>query len=146
MVILMRTYSAKPGEVERNWYVVDASDETLGRLASRIAVVLRGKHKPQFTPHVDTGDYIVVINAEKVAVTGNKLNDKMYYKHTGYIGNLKEKNLKTLLDDHPEQAIELAVKGMLPKNPLGRAMYRKLKVYAGAEHPHTAQQPLPLDI
>jgi large subunit ribosomal protein L13 len=141
----MKTFSAKPHEVKRDWYIVDAEGKTLGRLASEVASRLRGKHKPEFTPHVDTGDYIVVVNAEKIGVTGNKLNDKMYYRHTGYIGNLKQKNLKTLLDDTPERAIEFAVKGMLPKNSLGRDMYRKLKVYAGTEHPHTAQQPQPLE-
>lgn len=141
----MKTFSAKPHEVKRDWYIVDAEGKTLGRLASEVASRLRGKHKPEFTPHVDTGDYIVVINAEKIGVTGNKLNDKMYYRHTGYIGNLKQKNLKTLLDDTPERAIEFAVKGMLPKNSLGRDMYRKLKVYAGTDHPHTAQQPQPLE-
>ncbi len=142
----MKTFSAKPHEVKRDWYIVDAEGKTLGRLASELARRLRGKHKPEYTPHVDTGDYIVVVNAEKIHVTGKKLDDKIYYRHTGYIGNLKEKNLRTLLDEHPEQVIELAVKGMLPKNPLGRAMYRKLKVYAGTEHPHTAQQPQALEI
>ncbi len=141
----MKTFSAKPHEVKRDWYIVDAEGQTLGRLASEVASRLRGKHKPEFTPHVDTGDYIVVVNAEKIVVTGNKLNDKMYYRHSGYIGSLKQKNLKTLLDDTPERAIEFAVKGMLPKNSLGRDMYRKLKVYAGTEHPHTAQQPQPLE-
>ena len=142
----MKTFSAKAHEVERDWYVVDADGKTLGRMATEIARRLRGKHKAEFTPHVDTGDYIVVINAEKVHVTGNKLADKMYYRHTGYIGNLKEQNLETLLAEHPERAIEYAVKGMLPRNPLGRAVYRKLKVYAGSEHPHEAQQPKVLDL
>ena len=142
----MKTFSAKAHEVERDWYIVDADGKTLGRMATEIARRLRGKHKAEFTPHVDTGDYIVVINAEKVRVTGNKLADKMYYRHTGYIGNLKEQNLETLLVEHPERAIEYAVKGMLPKNPLGRAVYRKLKVYAGSEHPHEAQQPKVLDL
>ncbi|MGV6818756.1 MAG: 50S ribosomal protein L13 [Thiotrichales bacterium] len=142
----MKTFSAKPAEVKRDWYVVDATDKTLGRLASEIALRLRGKHKPVYTPHVDTGDYIVVVNAEKIAVTGNKLSDKTYYRHTGYIGNLKSITLDKLLQKAPERAIENAVKGMLPKNPLGRAMFKKLKVYAGAEHNHAAQQPKPLEI
>ena len=135
------TVSANPAEVRRAWFLVDADGKTLGRLASEIASRLRGKHKPQYTPHVDTGDYIVVINAEKVRVTGNKLQDKMYYRHTGFVGNLKSTNLAKLLDTKPEQAIELAVKGMLPRGPLGRAMYKKLHVYAGGEHRHQAQQP-----
>ena len=142
----MKTISAKKESVTRDWYVVDATDKTLGRLSTEIANRLRGKHKPEFTPHVDTGDYIVVINAEKIHVTGNKLSDKIYYRHTGYIGNLKQTNLEKLLAEHPERAIENAVKGMLPRNPLGRAMYRKLKVYAGAEHPHSAQQPQVLEL
>jgi large subunit ribosomal protein L13 len=125
---------------------VDAEGKTLGRLASEIARRLRGKHKPQFTPHVDTGDYMVVINAEKVRVTGNKLNDKMYYRHTGYVGHLRSRSLQQMLDEHPERVIETAVKGMLPRNPLGRAMLRKLKVYAGPEHRHQAQQPQPLQV
>ncbi len=142
----MKTFSAKPQEVERDWFVVDAAGKTLGRMATELARRLRGKHKPVYTPHVDTGDYIVVINAEQVAVTGNKMKDKMYHKHTGYIGNLKSKNLETVLSEHPERVIEDAVKGMLPKNPLGRAMFKKLKVYAGSEHPHGAQQPQALEI
>jgi len=142
----MKTFSAKPQTVQRDWFVVDASGKTLGRLCTELARRLRGKHKPTYTPHVDTGDYLVVINAEKIAVTGNKLQDKMYHRFTGHIGNLKSENLSTMLDKHPERAIEIAVKGMLPKNPLGRAMYRKLKVYAGPNHPHTAQQPQALDI
>ena len=142
----MKTMSAKPETVQRDWFVVDATDKTLGRLSSELAFRLRGKHKTSFTPHVDTGDYFVVINAEKIAVTGNKLNDKMYHRFTGYIGNLKTTPLKDLLAKHPERVIEIAVKGMLPKNPLGRAMFRKLKVYAGADHPHTAQQPQALDL
>ena len=142
----MKTYSAKPESVKRDWYVVDASGKTLGRLATELANRLRGKHKPEYTPHVETGDYIVVINADKVAVTGNKANDKMYYRHTGYPGGLKEANFATLQAEKPEMIIEKAVKGMLPRNPLGRAMYRKLKVYAGTEHPHTAQQPQQLEI
>jgi large subunit ribosomal protein L13 len=142
----MKTFSAKAETVKRDWLVVDADGKTLGRLCSEVARRLRGKHKPEFTPHVDTGDYIVVVNAEKVAVTGNKLQDKQYHRFTGYVGNLKTTNLKDLLATHPERAIEFAVKGMLPKNPLGRAMFRKLKVYRGAEHPHTAQQPKALEI
>ena len=142
----MKTFSAKPAEVTRQWFIIDAADKTLGRLSTEIAHRLRGKHKPEYTPHVDTGDYIVVINAEKVRVTGNKLNDKMYYRHTGYIGNLKSTNLKDLLNTHPERVIESAVKGMLPKNPLGRAMFKNLKVYAGSEHKHHSQQPESLEI
>lgn len=142
----MKTVSAKPETVKRDWFVVDASGKTLGRLATELARRLRGKHKPIFTPHVDTGDYLVVVNAEKVAVTGNKLQDKMYHRFTGYIGNLKSTSLRDMLASHPERAIEIAVKGMLPKNPLGRAMFRKLKVYKGADHPHAAQQPQALDI
>lgn len=140
------TPSTRPQDVQHDWYVIDAENKTLGRLATEVARRLRGKHKPEYTPHVDTGDYIVVVNAEKVAVTGNKMADKMYYRHTGYIGNLKSTNLADLLAKHPERVIEIAVKGMLPKNPLGRAMYRKLKVYAGGEHPHTAQQPVALEL
>ncbi len=142
----MKTFSAKAENVKRDWYVVDASGKTLGRLASEIAKRLRGKHKPEYTPHVDTGDYIVVINASQVRVTGRKATDKMYYRHTGYIGNLKSISFDKLLASKPERVIELAVKGMLPRNPLGRAMFRKLRVYAGAEHDHVAQQPAPLDI
>ncbi len=142
----MTTVSTKPAEVRREWYLVDATDKTLGRLSSEIARRLRGKHKPEYTPHVDTGDYIVVINAEKIHVTGNKLADKMYYHHTGYIGNLKSISLGKLLDKAPERVIEKAVKGMMPKNILGRAMFKKLRVYAGTEHGHEAQQPKPLDI
>ena len=140
------TISAKAETVTREWLLVDATDKTLGRLASEIALRLRGKHKAIYTPHVDTGDYIVVINAEKVVVTGNKAKDKMYYRVSGYISGLKSKSFNTMIAESPEQVIEIAVKGMLPRNPLGRAMYRKLKVYAGSEHPHTAQQPLPLNI
>ena len=142
----MKTISAKPESVKRDWYVVDASNKTLGRLCSEIALRLRGKHKTIFTPHVDTGDYIVVVNAEKIHVTGAKLDDKKYHRFTGYIGNLKTTSLKDLLAAHPERVIEIGVKGMLPKNPLGRAMFKKLKVYAGAEHPHTAQQPKALEL
>ena len=142
----MKTVSANAQTVKRDWYIVDATDKTLGRLASELAHRLRGKHKPVYTPHCDTGDYLVVVNAEKVAVTGNKLQDKQYHRFTGYIGNLKTMSLRDLLATHPERALEKAVKGMLPKNPLGRAMARKLKVYKGAEHPHTAQQPQALNI
>ena len=142
----MKTYSAKPESVKRDWYVVDATGKTLGRLATEVATRLRGKHKPEFTPHVDTGDYIVVINADKVTVTGKKTTDKIYYSHTGYPGGLKQANFATLQAEKPEMIIEKAIKGMLPRNPLGRAMFRKLKVYAGTEHPHTAQQPQQLEI
>ncbi len=142
----MKTFSAKADEIKREWFVIDAEDVILGRMATEIARRLRGKHKPEFTPHVDTGDYIVVINAEKLAVTGNKMKDKIYYKHTGYIGNLKSITLEKQLQKHPEVVIETAVRGMLPKNSLGRTMYRKLKVYAGPEHPHEAQQPITLEI
>ena len=142
----MKTFSAKADEIQREWFIIDAEDMILGRMATEIAKRLRGKHKPEFTPHVDTGDYIVVINAEKVAVTGNKLKQKTYYKHTGYVGNLKSITLEKQLIKHPELVIETAVKGMLPKNSLGRTMYRKLKVYAGSEHPHEAQQPIKLEV
>ena len=142
----MKTYVATPATRERNWLVVDANGQTLGRLATRIADALRGKTKPEYTPHVDTGDFVVVVNAEKIAVTGNKLADKMYYRFTGYVGNLKSESLGQALQRHPERVIETAVKGMLPKNPLGRAMYRKLKVYKGPDHPHASQQPQVLDI
>jgi large subunit ribosomal protein L13 len=143
---MLTTVSAKPETVKRDWFLVDASGKTLGRLCSELARRLRGKHKPIYTPHVDTGDYLVVINAEKIAVTGNKLNDKLYHRVTGYIGNIKTIPLKNMLASHPERAIEIAVKGMLPKGPLGRDMYRKLKVYSGSEHPHAAQQPAVLEI
>ena len=142
----MKTFSAKAHEVNRDWYVVDATGKTLGRLASEIAHRLRGKHKPIYTPHVDTGDYIVVVNADKVHVTGRKATDKMYYHHTGFIGSLKSANFETMQKKAPGKVIELAVKGMLPKNPLGRAMFRKLKVYGGPDHQHAAQQPKPLNI
>lgn len=142
----MKTFSAKPHEVTRDWYVIDATGKTLGRLAAEIARRLRGKHKAEYTPHVDTGDYIVVINAEKVRVTGNKTTDKMYHHHTGYIGNLKSISFDKLIQKAPERVIEYAVKGMLPKNPLGRAMFRKLRVYAGPTHNHTAQQPKALEL
>jgi len=142
----MKTFTAKPAEVKRDWYVVDATDKVLGRLSTEIARRLRGKHKPEYTPHVDTGDYIIVVNAAKVRVTGNKKSDKVYYRHSGYIGGIKSITLEKLLQTAPERVIEHAIKGMLPKNPLGRAMYRKLKVFAGPEHRHAAQQPRPLDI
>jgi large subunit ribosomal protein L13 len=142
----MKTYSAKPAEVRRDWYVVDATGKTLGRLATEIAHRLRGKHKPVYTPHVDTGDYIVVVNAGKVRVTGNKLKDKMYYRHTGYIGNMRSISLEKQLKEAPERVIEHSVKGMLPKGPLGRQMFSKLRVFRGPEHDHAAQQPKPLDI
>ena len=137
----MKTFSAKAETVSRNWLLVDAEGQTLGRLASEIATRLRGKHKPVYTPHVDTGDYVVVINAEKIRVTGKKRTDKMYHRFTGHIGGLKSTSFEKMIDTHPTRVIETAVKGMLPKNPLGRAMYRKLKVFAGPEHDHTAQQP-----
>ena len=140
------TVSAKPADVRRAWYLVDAEGKTLGRLASELARRLRGKHKPQYTPHVDTGDYMVVVNAEKIRVTGNKLQDKMYYRHTGYVGNLKSTNLEKLLQTAPERAIQIAVKGMLPRGPLGRAMFKKLRVYAGPNHEHQAQQPQVLEL
>ncbi len=140
------TVSAKPAEVRSEWYVVDAEGKTLGRLASEIARRLKGKHKPIFTPHVDTGDHIVVVNAEKIRVTGNKMKYKMYHRHTGYIGNLKSISLEKLLQKAPERVLKTAVRGMLPRTPLGRAMMRKLRIFAGPEHPHQAQQPKPLDI
>jgi large subunit ribosomal protein L13 len=142
----MRTVFANEATVRRDWYVVDATNKTLGRLATQLAMRLRGKHKASYTPHVDTGDHIVVLNAGKIRVTGRKLTDKFYHHHTGYLGNLKTTSLEKLLDKHPERAIEFAVKGMLPKNPLGRKMFKKLHVFAGAEHPHTAQQPKALEI
>ncbi len=142
----MKTISANPATVKRDWYVVDATDKTLGRLSAEIASRLRGKHKPEYTPHVDTGDYIVVVNAEKVRVTGNKAKDKIYYRHTGYVGNLKAISFEKLVVQHPERPIRLAVKGMLPRGPLGREMMKKLKVYEGSEHPHTAQQPQVLEL
>jgi len=142
----MKTFSAKSHEVNRDWYVVDATGKTLGRLASEVARRLRGKHKPIYTPHVDTGDYIIIVNADKVHVTGNKATDKMYHHHTGYIGNLKSASFTKMQEKAPGRVIELAVKGMLPKNPLGRAMYRKLKVYSGPDHRHAAQQPKALEI
>jgi large subunit ribosomal protein L13 len=142
----MKTYNANNETAVHNWFIVDAAGQTLGRLASQIATRLRGKHKPEYTPHVDTGDYIVVINADQVKVTGNKAKDKIYYSHSGFPGGIKEITFEKLLAKSPTKVMEIAIKGMLPKNPLGRAMYRKLKVYAGNEHPHTAQQPQLLDL
>ncbi len=142
----MKTYSARAEDVHRDWYVVDATNKTLGRLAAEIAHRLRGKHKAEYTPHVDTGDYVVVVNCEKVRVTGNKATDKMYYRHTGYPGGIRGMSFDKLIDKAPERVLQRAVKGMLPRNPLGRAMFRKLKVYAGNEHPHGAQQPQTLNI
>ena len=137
----MRTFMANPAQVERKWYVVDAEGQTLGRLSSQIAAVLRGKNKPIFTPHEDTGDYVIVVNADKVKVTGKKLEQKIYYHHSEYVGGMKETKLKDMLKKHPERVVEFAVKGMLPKGPLGRQMYKKLFVYAGPDHKHAAQQP-----
>jgi len=145
-MVTMKTFTATPSTIKREWCVVDATDKTLGRLASELAFRLRGKHKPEFTPNMDTGDHMVVINAEKIKVTGNKLEDKMYHHHTGYIGNLKSINLGKLLEQHPERVLQKAVKGMLPRNPLGRAVFRKLHVYAGPDHPHQAQQPTQLEL
>ena len=142
----MKTFSAKPAEVRRDWFVVDATGKTLGRLSTEIAHRLRGKHKPEYTPHVDTGDYIVVVNAEKIRVTGNKLKNKMYHHYTGYVGNLKSKSLEKMLEDSPERVLQNAVKGMLPRGPLGRQMFSKLRVFKGPEHDHTAQQPIPLEV
>jgi large subunit ribosomal protein L13 len=140
-VVPQKTYSAKPGEIAREWYVVDADGETLGRLATRIADTLRGKRKPTYTPHVDTGDFVVVVNCERIRVTGNKLQQKRYYRHSGYPGGLRERTLAEQLQRRPEEVIRHAVRGMLPKSRLGRAQLRKLKIYSGAEHPHVAQQP-----
>ena len=142
----MKTYTAKPGEVTREWYLVDAEGQTLGRLATRIADTLRGKNKPQYTPHVDTGDFVIVVNAERIAVSGNKRQEKRYYRHSGYLGGLRSRTLEEMLDRRPEEVIRLAVKGMMPRNRLGRAQLRKLKVYAGPDHPHAAQQPKPFEI
>ena len=142
----MRTFTATPATINHKWYVVDATDKVLGRLATEVASRLRGKHKAEYTPHMDTGDYIVIINAEKIRVTGNKVQDKMYYRYSGYIGGLKQINFEKLLAKSPEQILERAVKGMLPKGPLGRDLYRKLKVFSGPQHDHTAQQPIPLEI
>ena len=137
----MKTYMANPDKIERKWYVVDATDKTLGRLTSEIAKVLRGKNKPVYTPHIDTGDYVIVVNAEKIAVTGKKLDQKIYYNHSDYVGGMKETTLREMMDKKPEKVIELAVKGMLPKGTLGRSMIKKLHVYAGSEHDHQAQKP-----
>jgi large subunit ribosomal protein L13 len=142
----MKTFSAKPAEVVHEWFVIDAADKVLGRVASEVALRLRGKHKPIYTPHVDTGDFIIVVNTSKIRVTGNKANDKTYYRHTGYPGGIYATKFKDMQARHPGRALELAVKGMLPKGPLGYAMIKKLKVYGGAEHPHSAQQPKTLDI
>lgn len=143
---MSKTFTATPSTIERDWYVVDAEGKTLGRLASELAKRLRGKHKPEYTPNIDTGDYIIVVNAEKVAVTGKKRTDKMYHHHTGYIGNLKSATFNEMQQKNPAKIIELAVKGMLPRGPLGRAQLKKLKIFAGSEHTHTAQQPIVLDI
>jgi large subunit ribosomal protein L13 len=143
---MMKTFSAKAETVERDWFVVDADGKTLGRLATEVASRLRGKHKPEFTPHVDTGDYIVIVNAEKITVTGNKAKGKIYYSYTGYPGGIKDITFEKLIEKAPERVFEKAVKGMLPRGPLGREMFRKLKVYVGADHPHTAQQPQTLDL
>jgi large subunit ribosomal protein L13 len=142
----MKTYSAKPGEVAREWYVVDAEGKTLGRLATQIADALRGKRKPEYTPHVDTGDFVIVINAERIRVTGDKLHKKVYYRHSGYPGGIKSRTLEEMLDRRPEEVIRKAVKGMLPRNRLARAQLRKLKVYAGPDHPHEAQQPKEMEV
>jgi large subunit ribosomal protein L13 len=142
----MKTYTAKPGEIERRWYVVDAEGQNLGRLATRIADTLRGKNKPQFTPHVDTGDFVVVVNAEKITVTGKKLDEKIYYRHSGYPGGLKQRTLREQLERRPTEVLRTAVKGMLPKNKLAARQLTKLKIYAGPEHPHTAQAPQPLEV
>jgi len=141
-----KTYTAKPGEIERRWHVVDAEGQTLGRLATRIADVLRGKDKPVYTPHVDTGDFVIVVNAEKIAVTGKKLDDKIYYRHSGYPGGIKQRTLREQLDRRPTEVLRVAVKGMLPKNKLASAQLTKLKVYAGPDHPHAAQDPKPLEL
>lgn len=142
----MKTFSAKPEEVKRSWYIVDAKGKTLGRMASRVAMILRGKHKPEFTPHVDTGDFVIIINAAEAVMTGNKGEDKLYYRHSQYPGGITSMNYDQLMAKHPTRALSLAIKGMLPKNSLGRAMFSKLKVYPGAEHPHVAQQPEVLEV
>jgi len=141
----MKTYVTKPAEVERSWFVVDAEGQTLGRLATRIAAVLKGKHKATYSPSVDCGDYVIVINAEKISVTGNRMSQKVYYRHSGYPGGLTEISLRRQLEKHPDRVLEAAVRGMLPKNKLGRKMFKKLKTYAGPEHPHAAQQPVPFE-
>ncbi len=142
----MKTFSAKPAEVQHEWHLIDASGKTLGRLASEIALRLRGKHKPIYTPHLDTGDYVVVVNAAHMRITGRKLDNKLYHRHTGYVGNMRTMTLGEMMKKSPERVLQLAVKGMLPRNPLGRAMAKKLKIFAGPEHPHQAQQPTPLEI
>ncbi len=142
----MKTFSAKPQDIERKWFVVDAQGQTLGRLATRIATLLRGKHKPVYTPHMDCGDYVIVVNADKIHVTGQKLEQKMYYRHSGYPGGLRQVTLRRQLQVHPDRVIEAAVRGMLPKNRLGRKMFKKLKIYAGPKHPHEAQQPTALEL
>lgn len=144
--MVMKTFSARDQDIDRQWLLVDADGATLGRLASEVALRLRGKHKPEYTPHVDTGDYVIIINAEKVKVTGNKGEGKIYYRHSGYPGGLKTTSFNDMIKTHPERALEIAIKGMLPKNPLGRDVYRKLKVYAGSEHPHAAQTPVVLNL
>ena len=143
-MFMKNTYMQKKEEVSRNWYVIDATDMTLGRLAAKVATILRGKHKPTYTPHIDCGDYVIVVNASKVNLTGNKLDKKIYYNHSGYPGGLRERTARTMIENYPEEMIERAVKGMLPKGRLGRQMYKKLFVYAGSEHPHQAQQPVEL--
>ncbi|MCW2631911.1 MAG: ribosomal protein [Pseudonocardia sp.] len=142
----MRTYSPKPGEITRAWHVIDATDVVLGRLASQAAILLRGKHKAMFAPHMDTGDFVVIVNAEKVAVSGTKRDNKFVYRHSGYPGGLKQRTVGEMIDKYPDRLVEKAIKGMLPKNKLGRAMAKKLKVYAGPDHPHTAQKPVPFEI
>lgn len=143
---MLKTYTATPTTIQRDWYVIDAEGKTLGRLATEVAYRLRGKHKPEYTPNIDTGDYIIVINADKITVTGHKANNKMYHRHTGYIGNLKSANFSQMQARTPGRVLEIAVKGMLPKGPLGRAQFKKLKVYSGGKHEHTAQQPIALEI
>ena len=142
----MKTHQVTPDQIVRRWYLVDAEDQTLGRLASRVAQILRGKHKPIYTPYLDTGDHVLVVNAEKIRLTGKKIDQKRYYRHSGYPGGLKETSVQQMLDSHPERVVELAVRGMMPKGKLGRAMIRKLRVYAGPEHPHRAQQPVSIDL
>jgi large subunit ribosomal protein L13 len=144
--LIVRTFTQKQAEIERDWYVVDAQGETLGRLASRIAPILKGKHKPSYTPHLDCGDFVIIVNAEKVRVTGRKLDQKFYHRHSGYPGGLRSTSLRDQLDKYPERVLQAAIRGMLPKNKLGRRMIKKLKVYAGDAHPHDAQQPKPLDL
>ena len=142
----MPTYSPKPGDITRAWHVIDATDVVLGRLASQAATLLRGKHKPIYAPHMDTGDFVIIVNAEKIAVSGNKRTDKFVYRHSGYPGGLRQRSVGEMIDTHPDRLVEKAIKGMLPKNKLGRAMFGKVKVYAGASHPHAAQQPVPFEI